>query len=122
MYFGNHTCASGYPTQKPVALLERILNASSNPGDVLLDPFCDCGTTGHAAEKLGRSWIGIDVTHLAIGLIEKRLRSTFPAVQFLTHGVQQDLSGAKDLPACREDTFKRAAREEDTTRQSALDL
>ena len=87
----------GYPTQKPVALLERILNASSNPGDVVLDPFCGCGTTVHAAEKLGRQWIGIDVTHLAIGLIEKRLRDAFPGVQFTTHGVPQDLDGARDL-------------------------
>lgn len=89
----------GYPTQKPVALLERILNASSNPGDVVLDPFCGCGTTVHAAEKLGRSWIGIDVTHLAIGLIEKRLRDAFPAVQFTTHGVPQDIHAARDLAA-----------------------
>ncbi|MDX2155614.1 MAG: site-specific DNA-methyltransferase [Hyphomicrobiaceae bacterium] len=63
----------GYPTQKPVALLERIISASSNPGDVVLDPFCGCGTTIHAAEKLGRQWIGIDITHLAISLIERRL-------------------------------------------------
>jgi site-specific DNA-methyltransferase (adenine-specific) len=87
----------GYPTQKPVALLERILNASSNPGDVVLDPFCGCGTTVHAAQKLGREWIGIDVTHLAIGLIEKRLRDAFPGVQFTTHGVPQDIEGARDL-------------------------
>jgi site-specific DNA-methyltransferase (adenine-specific) len=89
----------GYPTQKPVALLERILSASSNPGDVVLDPFCGCGTTVHAAQKLGRQWVGIDVTHLAIGLIEKRLRDAFPAVQFTTHGVPQDLEGARDLAA-----------------------
>ena len=57
----------GYPTQKPVALLERIIDASSNPGDVVLDPFCGCGTTVHAAQKLGRQWIGIDVTHLPSG-------------------------------------------------------
>ena len=87
----------GYPTQKAVALLERILNASSNPGDVVLDPFCGCGTTVHAAEKLGRKWIGIDVTHLAIGLIEKRLRDAFPNVQFTTHGVPQDIHAARDL-------------------------
>lgn len=87
----------GYPTQKPVALLERIISASSNPDDVVLDPFCGCGTTVHAAEKLGRQWIGIDVTHLAIGLIEKRLRDAFPKVEFTTHGVPQDLSGARDL-------------------------
>ena len=87
----------GYPTQKPVALLERIVAASSNPGDVVLDPFCGCGTTVHAAEKLGRQWIGIDVTHLAIGLIEKRLRDAFPGVAFTTHGTPQDLAGARDL-------------------------
>ncbi|MBF9046667.1 site-specific DNA-methyltransferase [Rhodobacterales bacterium LSUCC0031] len=87
----------GYPTQKPVALLERILSASSNLGDVVLDPFCGCGTTVHAAEKLGRKWIGIDVTHLAIGLIEKRLRDAFPDVQFTTHGVPQDIHAARDL-------------------------
>ncbi|MBU9699494.1 restriction endonuclease [Rhodobacteraceae bacterium HSP-20] len=87
----------GYPTQKPVALLERILNASSNPGDVVLDPFCGCGTTVHAAEKLGRAWMGIDVTHLAIGLIEKRLRQAFPGVAFTTQGVPQDLASAQDL-------------------------
>ena len=67
----------GYPTQKPVALLERIVEASSNPGDVVLDPFCGCGTTIEAAQKLGRPWIGIDVTHLAISLIKVRLRDTF---------------------------------------------
>ena len=87
----------GYPTQKPVALLERILAASSNEGDVVLDPFCGCGTTVHAAQKLNRDWIGIDVTHLAIGLIEKRLRDAFPKVEFTTHGVPQDISGARDM-------------------------
>ena len=63
----------GYPTQKPLALLERIISASSNEGDVVLDPFCGCGTAVHAAQKLNRKWIGIDITHLAISLIEKRL-------------------------------------------------
>ncbi|AWB47316.1 hypothetical protein HYN69_01275 [Gemmobacter aquarius] len=91
----------GYPTQKPVALLERILNASSNPGDTVLDPFCGCGTTVHAAQKLGRRWIGIDVTHLAIGLIEKRLRDAYrdmpEQLVFITHGVPQDLEGARNL-------------------------
>jgi site-specific DNA-methyltransferase (adenine-specific) len=89
----------GYPTQKPVALLERILNASSNPGDVVLDPFCGCGTTVHAAQKLGRQWVGIDVTHLAIGLIEKRLRDAFEGVEFKTHGVPQDIEGARNMAA-----------------------
>ena len=87
----------GYPTQKPVALLERIVSASSNPGDLVLDPFCGCGTTVHAAEKLGRRWIGIDVTHLAISLIERRLRQAFPGIAFETHGVPKDLGGARAL-------------------------
>jgi DNA modification methylase len=69
--------ALGYPTQKPVALLERIISASSNPGDIVLDPFCGCGTTIAAAQKLSRRWIGIDITHLAIALIKHRLLSGF---------------------------------------------
>ncbi len=89
----------GYPTQKPLALLERILNASSNPGDVVLDPFCGCGTATHAAQKLGRQWIGIDITHLAISLIEKRLKDAFPGIQFEVHGTPKDLAGARDLAA-----------------------
>ncbi|KQS49683.1 MULTISPECIES: DNA methyltransferase [unclassified Sphingomonas] len=87
----------GYPTQKPVALLERIIAASSNAGDVVLDPFCGCGTAVHAAEKLGRQWIGIDVTHLAISLIEKRMRDAFPAVTFTVEGTPKDLASAHDL-------------------------
>ncbi|MEI6210309.1 MAG: DNA methyltransferase [bacterium] len=67
----------GYPTQKPLALLERIIKGSSNPGDLVLDPFCGCGTTVTAAEKLGRRWIGIDVTHLAITLMKQRLKDSF---------------------------------------------
>lgn len=69
----------GYPTQKPLALLERIIEASSNPGDVVLDVFCGCGTTVDAAQKLGRRWIGIDITYISIDLIEKRLRHTYGA-------------------------------------------
>jgi hypothetical protein len=67
----------GYPTQKPEALLERIIRASSNEGDVVLDPFCGCGTTIAVAERLGRKWIGIDVTYLAIDLMERRLLDMF---------------------------------------------
>ena len=67
----------GYPTQKPVALLERIVRASSNEGDVVLDPFCGCGTTIAAAQKLGRHWIGIDITQLAISLIRYRMGDSF---------------------------------------------
>lgn len=66
-----------YPTQKPLALLERIIAVSSNPGDVVLDPFCGCGTAIEAAQKLGRRWIGIDITYLAIHVIEARLAKTF---------------------------------------------
>lgn len=65
-----------YPTQKPLALLERIIRSSSNDGDTVLDPFCGCGTTIAAAERLGRQWIGIDVTHLAIGVIRGRLHNS----------------------------------------------
>jgi len=67
----------GYPTQKPEALLERIINASSSEGDVVLDPFCGCGTATVAAERLNRRWIGIDITHLAITLVRHRLRDSF---------------------------------------------
>jgi site-specific DNA-methyltransferase (adenine-specific) len=67
----------GYPTQKPLALLERIISASSNPGDLVLDPFCGCGTAVVAAEKLGRRWIGIDITFIAIDLIISRLARDF---------------------------------------------
>lgn len=66
-----------YPTQKPEALLERVVALASDKGDVLLDPFCGCGTAIYAAQKLERSWFGIDITHLAIGLIKSRLRDAF---------------------------------------------
>jgi site-specific DNA-methyltransferase (adenine-specific) len=91
----------GYPTQKPRALLERIIAASSNPGDVVLDPFCGCGTAVDAAEKLGRQWIGIDVTHLAIGLIEKRMHEGYDTaegpLQFEVIGVPKDKDSALRL-------------------------
>ncbi len=70
----------GYPTQKPLALLERIIAASSNPGDVVLDPFCGCGTAVIAAQKLGRQWAGIDITYLAIAVMKARLRDSFPGL------------------------------------------
>ena len=66
-----------YPTQKPQALLDRIISVSSNPGDVVLDPFCGCGTAVAAAHQLGRQWIGIDITHLAISLMRSRLKDSF---------------------------------------------
>ncbi len=89
----------GYPTQKPLALLERIIQASSNPGDVVLDPFCGCGTAVHAAQKLGRSWLGIDITHLSIHLIERRMKAAFPNLAFTIHGEPEDLEAARDLAA-----------------------
>jgi adenine specific DNA methylase Mod len=88
----------GYPTQKPLALLERIIEASSNKGDVILDPFCGCGTAVHAAQKLKRKWIGIDITHLAISLIEKRLKDAFKSrCEFEVHGTPEDLDAARNL-------------------------
>ena len=87
----------GYPTQKPLSLLERIIQASSNEGDVVLDPFCGCGTAVHAAQKLGRDWIGIDITHLAISLIEKRLLDAFPGLEFTVEGTPKDIEAARDL-------------------------
>jgi site-specific DNA-methyltransferase (adenine-specific) len=90
----------GYPTQKPLALLERILQASSNPGDVVLDPFSGCGTAISAAEKLGRKWIGIDITHLAISMHKNRLKEHFnlePGKDYDVIGEPQDLAGAKQL-------------------------
>ena len=87
----------GYATQKPRALLERIIQSSSNEGDVVLDPFCGCGTTIHAAQKLRREWVGIDITHLAISLIEKRLKDAFPGIEYEVHGTPKDLDGARDL-------------------------
>jgi DNA modification methylase len=87
----------GYPTQKPVALLERIIQASSNEGDIVLDPFCGCGTTIHGAQKLKRQWVGIDITHLAISLIEKRLNDAFPGITYQVHGTPRDLDGARAL-------------------------
>ena len=96
---GAHAERLGYPTQKPVALLERIIKASSNEGDLVLDPFCGCGTTIHAAEKLNRRWIGIDITHLAVGLIRRRLIDAFPQAEFDVAGVPKDVGGARELAA-----------------------
>lgn len=78
----------GYPTQKPLALLNRIIEASTDPGDVVLDPFCGCGTTVDSAEKLGRKWVGIDITYISVDLIIKRLQSTYG--QSIMRNVQVD--------------------------------
>ena len=89
----------GYAIQNPLALLERIINVSSNPGDIVLDPFCGCGTAVHAAHKLGRKWIGIDITHLAIGLIRRRMEDAFLALKdkIKVVGEPVDLTGAAEL-------------------------
>ncbi|HVB23585.1 MAG TPA: DNA methyltransferase [Ktedonobacteraceae bacterium] len=87
----------GYPTQKPLTLLERIIQSSSNIGDIILDPFCGCGTAIAAAQKLGRKWIGIDITHLSIALQKYRLQEMFPDIQFKVVGEPHDVGAAKQL-------------------------
>ena len=88
----------GYPTQKPLTLLKRIIETSSNKGDMVLDPFCGCGTAVHAAQLLTRRWIGIDITHLAISLIEKRLKDAFGSrCEFTVEGTPNHLDAARDL-------------------------
>lgn len=90
----------GYPTQKPLALLKLIISASSNEHDVVLDPFCGCGTTIAAAQYLTRRWIGIDITYLAVDLIENRLRDVFGEVvegSYRTVGIPRDVEGAYAL-------------------------
>jgi DNA modification methylase len=89
----------GYPTQKPEAVLERIIRASSNEGDIVLDPFCGCGTTINVAERLHRRWLGIDVTHLAISLIKTRLHDTFGSelAPYEVIGEPEDVSSAEAL-------------------------
>ncbi len=90
----------GYPTQKPEALLERIIQASSNEGDVILDPFCGCGTAVVAAQKLNRQWMGIDVTHLAVSLMKSRLKDMFnldPGRDYEVVGEPRDVGSARAL-------------------------
>ncbi len=90
----------GYPTQKPEALLERIINASSNEGDVVLDPFCGCGTAIAVAQRLKRRWVGIDITHLAVNLMKHRLLSAFGEgikAEYDVIGEPVDVAGARQL-------------------------
>ncbi len=91
----------GYPTQKPEPLLENLISSGSKPGDVVLDPFCGCGTAVAVAERLNRRWIGIDVTHIAISLMKSRLRDTFgPQLsEYEVVGVPQDIASARALAA-----------------------
>jgi DNA modification methylase len=87
----------GYPTQKPEALLERIIKASSNEGDIILDPFCGCGTALISAQKLNRKWVGIDITHLAISTMKYRFDIIFPSLKYTVIGEPKDLESAKAL-------------------------
>jgi len=89
----------GYPTQKPLALLERVIQIGSSEADIVLDPFCGCGTAIHAAHKLGRHWIGIDITHLAIALVRRRMEDAFAGLKIEVVGEPVDLSGAQELAA-----------------------
>ncbi len=86
-----------YPTQKPLALLDRIIQASSNPDCWILDPFCGCGTAIASAQKLGRKWIGIDITHLSIALQKYRLEAMFPGIKFKVVGEPKDIGAAHQL-------------------------
>lgn len=86
----------GYPTQKPLGLLERVIRAASDPGDLVLDPFCGCGTGVVAAQKLGRNWIGIDVTYLSIAVMKARLRDSF-GIEVPVIGQPTEVGGAVQL-------------------------
>jgi site-specific DNA-methyltransferase (adenine-specific) len=99
----------GYPTQKPMDLLARIINMSSNKGDVVLDPFCGCGTSCDASAHLEREFIGIDITYLAIKVIIKRLKMNRPNTQFKVIGAPQDLESAKYLAERNKKEFEKWA-------------
>lgn len=88
---------TGYPTQKPVTLLRRIIETSSNPGDLVLDPFCGCGTAVVAAQELNRNWVGIDVTHVAVSVLKKRLEEEFPGLSYRVRGEPEDVASARRL-------------------------
>ena len=87
----------GWDTQKPVALLERIIAASSNPGDIVLDPFCGCGTALVAAQKLDRQWIGIDITYLSIAVMRARLKDSFGLADVEVIGQPTEVEGARAM-------------------------
>ena len=103
----------GYPTQKPLALIERIIEASSNEGETVLDPFCGCGTTIDSAQRLGRRWVGIDITQRAIEIIEGRLREEYgPAIK-ATYEIRPE-------PASEEDAYKLAEEDKHAFQDWAL--
>lgn len=109
---GNSSEKLGYPTQKPLALLERIIQASSNEGDVVLDAYCGCGTTVTASQKLNRQWIGIDITYQSISLILKRLSDTYgekviDPSELILNGVPRDVEAAKALAHKADDRLRK---------------
>jgi hypothetical protein len=92
--------AAGYPTQKPVDLLKRIIAASSNPGDTVFDPFCGCGTTIYAAQALDRRWVGCDIAILAVKLVRDKLGSDFQLAEgrdFAVDGIPNSVESAAEL-------------------------
>ena len=105
----------GYPTQKPEALLERIIQASSNEGDTVLDAYCGCGTTVAVAQRLNRRWIGIDITYQSISLILKRLQDKYPKgkdwnkveSEMLLDGVPRDMDSAVALANRKDDKTRK---------------
>jgi len=100
----------GYPTQKPVGLLQRIIECSTNPDDLVMDPFCGCGTALDAAQRLGRRWIGIDISFLSVDVLDTRIRNTFgEQAVYEVDGVPRDVSGANDLFARNPLDFERWA-------------
>lgn len=102
-----HAERLGYPTQKPLALADRLIEASSNPDDVVLDPFCGCGTTVDSAQALGRRWIGIDITHLSIGLIKHRLADRYGPQIVESYRVVGEPTTADDAAVlAKEDPFQ----------------
>jgi DNA modification methylase len=95
-----------YPTQKPLQLLERIIATSSKEGDLVLDPFCGCGTAIHAAEKMGRRWIGVDITYLAIQVIEDRFKTWLPHAKYEIDGIPRDELAGRKLAALKPYQFQ----------------
>jgi site-specific DNA-methyltransferase (adenine-specific) len=100
----------GYPTQKPEALLERIIAASTNEGDTILDTYCGCGTTVAVAQRLKRKWIGIDITYQSISLILRRLESQYGKdvlTNIILNGIPQDMASARALALKQDDRVRK---------------